>query len=232
MMASAKAPCSRAMRLGHRLLRRLCSLQICGQQMGDDFGVGLGLEFVAQGDQLVAQLLEILDDAVVHHGDAVGGVGMGVGLVRRGHGSPSGYGRCRSRRRAAALASSASRLAELALGAAAVDMAVHQGGDAGGIIAAIFQPLQPVEQQRRQPVALPRMPMMPHMDRSAPALACSLLAILAAELRLPSRASRPAAPARTASASGATSWVITLPARDDGAARPPSPAPPARCWSR
>src|SRR5215510_9448726 len=40
-------------------------------------------------------------------------------------------------------------VAELALGAPARDVAVHQRGDAGGIVAAICEALETVEQQRR-----------------------------------------------------------------------------------
>ena len=40
---------------------------------------------------------------------------------------------------------------QLALGAAALDVAVHQGGDARRIVAAIFQPLQRVDQQAARP---------------------------------------------------------------------------------
>ena len=39
----------------------------------DDFGVGIGVERVPQRDQLGAQRLVILDDAVVHYRDAVAG---------------------------------------------------------------------------------------------------------------------------------------------------------------
>ena len=38
---------------------------------------------------------------------------------------------------------------QLAFSAAAVDVAVHQGGDAGRIVAAILEPLQRVHQERR-----------------------------------------------------------------------------------
>ena len=41
-------------------------------------------------------------------------------------------------------------IAELALGAAALDVAVHQRGDAGAVIAAIFQPAQRIQDQRRR----------------------------------------------------------------------------------
>ncbi len=38
------------------------------------------------------------------------------------------------------------QLADLALGAAAFDLAVDHGGDAGGIVAPVFQPLQAIDQ--------------------------------------------------------------------------------------
>jgi hypothetical protein len=41
-------------------------------------------------------------------------------------------------------------IAELPLGAATIDVAVHQCGDAGTVIAAIFQPAQRIQDQRRR----------------------------------------------------------------------------------
>ncbi len=51
-------------------------------EMGDDLGVGLRGEDVALGRQFLAQLAEILDNAIVNDRDAFAGVRMGVGLVR------------------------------------------------------------------------------------------------------------------------------------------------------
>ena len=48
--------------------------------MGDDFGVGLRLEFVAELAQALALLFVVLDDAVVHQRDAVADVRVRVGL--------------------------------------------------------------------------------------------------------------------------------------------------------
>ena len=53
-------------------------------------------------------------------------------------------------------------IAELALGAAALDVAVDQRRDAGRIVAAIFEAPQP-SISRGATGALPMMPMMPHM---------------------------------------------------------------------
>src|SRR3546814_6160609 len=53
------------------------------------------------------------------------------------------------RARQRAFADPAFQVDELALGAPPLDPAVHQGRDARRIVAAIFQPLQPFDQQRR-----------------------------------------------------------------------------------
>jgi hypothetical protein len=50
--------------------------------MRDHFGVGLGREFRTMPLQFLAQLAEILDDAVVHDRDLVGRMRMRVDLVR------------------------------------------------------------------------------------------------------------------------------------------------------
>ena len=122
--------------------------ELVGDEMGDDLAVGLALEAAALGLHLLAQRLEILDDAVVHDGDAVDDMRMGVadgrGAVRR----PAGVGdadRPRQRRGGEL----AREIVELALGAAAIEPAVHERADAGAVIAAIFEPPQPVHEPRR-----------------------------------------------------------------------------------
>jgi len=61
-------------------LRRHALVEIVGDQMGGDFAVGLGFEFVAPCRQFVAQFAEILDDAVMDDGNPGGGMGMGIDL--------------------------------------------------------------------------------------------------------------------------------------------------------
>ena len=69
-------------RRAHGLEQVARCLQVIVDAVRDDFGVGLGRELVA-GLQLVAQLLVVLDDAVVHERDAVArDVRMGVALAR------------------------------------------------------------------------------------------------------------------------------------------------------
>jgi hypothetical protein len=126
--------------------------QLAGAELGDGLGVGLGFEGDALGFQLGAQGAEVLDDAVVHHGDGAGAVGMGVAVGRRAVGGPAGV---------ADAAVAADRVADeevgerdqLAGGAAAVEMALVHGGDAGAVVAAVFEALQRLEDQRRDLVA-------------------------------------------------------------------------------
>jgi hypothetical protein len=58
--------------------------------MQDDFGVGLGLENRALVLQHFAQLAEILDDAVMDHGDAIRCMRMRIVLGRPAVGGPAG----------------------------------------------------------------------------------------------------------------------------------------------
>jgi hypothetical protein len=115
--------------------------------MRDDFGVGLRSELVAELGQLVAQLLVVLDDAVVNDGNAVArDVGMRVAF--RGHAvrRPAGV-------RDAEMAIDR-RLVErvlehpdLADGAQPAHLAAAvQDGDAGRVVTAVFQAAQALDQ--------------------------------------------------------------------------------------
>ncbi len=133
-------------RFGRRLLRAHIAAQEIRDEMGDDLGVGLGAHLVAARRQLLAQLAEILDDAVMDDGDDVGRMGMGVDLVRHAVGSPTGMADADPAGQGVLL-QAVGQFGQLALGAAALDMAVHEGGDPGGVITAIFEPLQPLDDQ-------------------------------------------------------------------------------------
>ena len=102
--------------------------------------------------ELVAQLAEVLDDAVVHHRDAVGGVRMGVALGRPAVGRPAGMADADDAGERLAR-EPVLEVAQLALGAPAVELAVLQRGDARGIVAAIFEPLERVDQRARHRLA-------------------------------------------------------------------------------
>ena len=117
--------------------------------MRDDLGVGLAANAAPSAFELFAQLAEILDDAVVDDGDVVGRMRMRIGSRSACRGSPSGCGRCRHGRRAARLVSRASRLFSLPSARRRSSCAAFQRRDAGRIVAAIFEPLQRIDQLLR-----------------------------------------------------------------------------------
>ena len=116
--------------------------------MRDHFGVGLGDEFGALGLQLAAQLDEILDDAVVHDGEPFGGVRMGIVLGRAAMGRPAGVADADGSQQRLA-GEPRFQILELALGAPPRQHAVLERGDARGIIAAVFEALERIDQLRR-----------------------------------------------------------------------------------
>ena len=135
-------------RLAHRLLGRHLTLEVRGEKLRHHFGIGVAFEAAALRHKLVFQLLEVLDDAVVHDRHPVGGNRMGVTLRRLAVGRPP---RVADADRAGERLGAEPRLEidQLAFGTAAVDVAVDQRGNACGVVAAIFQPLQRLDQQRR-----------------------------------------------------------------------------------
>ncbi|MNC31680.1 hypothetical protein D3C75_800080 [compost metagenome] len=114
--------------------------QLVVQQVGHDLGVGLALEDAALGLQFGLQLGEVLDDAVVDQADAAGLVRVGVGGRGRAVGGPAGVTDADGPAQGLG-GQDGFQFADLALGAAAFDAAVDDGGDPGGVIAAVLQPL-------------------------------------------------------------------------------------------
>src|SRR5829696_46477 len=113
--------------------------------MGDDFRVGLAVELAPVGDELLAQRFEVLDDAVVHDRHRPDDVRVGIVDGRSAVGRPAGV---RDPDGAAERFSAqlTRQVVELALGAAADEVAVLDGADAGAVITAIFEALQAIEQ--------------------------------------------------------------------------------------
>ncbi len=98
--------------------------------------------------KLIAQLAKILDDAVMDDSEPFGGVGMRVVLGRLAVGCPAGMtdtGQSGQRLSCEALL----QIPELAFGAPAFEMAVFDRRNARRIVAAIFQPLQRVDELTR-----------------------------------------------------------------------------------
>jgi hypothetical protein len=116
--------------------------------MSDHLGVGVGAEFRALAFELVPQLAEILDDAVVDHGEAVGGMGVGVAFGRPAVGCPTGVADADGAGERLAR-ESRFEIAQLALGMPAGKASVFQGGDAGRVISSVFEPLERVDERAR-----------------------------------------------------------------------------------
>src|SRR5262245_19150082 len=116
--------------------------------MGDDLGVGIGAELRARLLQLLAQLAEILDDAVVDDGETLRGVRVRIMFGRSAVSGPAGV--ADSDRAGERLAhESGFEIAQLAFGSPARELAAFESSNAGGIVAAIFEPLERIDQQAR-----------------------------------------------------------------------------------
>jgi hypothetical protein len=135
-------------RSGHRLGRRAAALHLPRHEVGDHLGVGVRAEFRARPFELLAQLTEILDDAVVDDGEALGGVGMRVAFGRPAVGRPAGVpdadGAGQRLTREPGF-----EVAQLALGPPADELSALQRGHAGGVVAPVFEALERIDKQAR-----------------------------------------------------------------------------------
>ena len=136
-------------RFAHGVLERAAVLHVFFHQVGDDFGVGFGDELVALFFELPLQFDVIFHDAVVDDDDLAGAVAVRMRVFFRG--AP-----VRGPARVADAVGAVDRrlpdhffeIAQLARSAADLHFAVRSDhGDAGGVIAAIFQAPQAVENQ-------------------------------------------------------------------------------------
>ena len=123
-------------------------------QVGDDLGVGLGGELVPFFDEPLLEREVVLDNAVVHHHDLAGAIAVRVGVflggtpVRGPAGVADAVGAVQRLEADGLL-----QVAQLAFGAADLQpVAIARHGDAGGVIAAVFQPLQPVQDDGHNPL--------------------------------------------------------------------------------
>ena len=133
---------------GRRLARRHAPLEMRADQVRHDLGIGLGRETVAVRQQLGAQDLEILDDAIVDQGDAGADMRVRVGLVGGAVGGPAGVADAGDAAQRLGL-EPLGQMVQLAGCPPPLDPAGHQRGDPGAVVAAIFEPPQRVQQKRR-----------------------------------------------------------------------------------
>ena len=113
----------------------------------DDLGVGVRLEAIALAFQLLAQLGVVLDDAVMHHRDAVvGDVRMRVLRVRNAVRRPARVRDAGEAGDRGALVEGF-QLANLAGRAHALEPVALQNGDAGRVVAPVFERLEAGDQK-------------------------------------------------------------------------------------
>ena len=113
-------------------------------------GIRLALEDVPAADELLAQLGEVLDDAVVHHGDVAGarGVRVRVGLARLAVGGPTGVPDAAGARHFE-VAEGVRELGHLALAGDHLNAAVLLHGHTRRVVAAVFHAGEPLHQDGR-----------------------------------------------------------------------------------
>ena len=112
------------------------------------FRVGLGFEDIAILFKHGAQFGKILDDAIVDDGQPRRCMRMRVAHCRRTMGRPAGVAKTDRAAERIFLQQSV-EIDQLTFGAAAIKHAAFERCDPGGIIAAIFKPLQRIHKQWR-----------------------------------------------------------------------------------
>ncbi len=121
-------------------------LELVVQQVGDDFGVGVRGEHIAQALELFAQHFVVFDDAVVHHCQVTGEVRVGIALARRPMGGPAGVSNAETADQRLA-EQRLLQLSDLARATHPLKLAgVGENRHTGAVVAAIFQALEAFEQ--------------------------------------------------------------------------------------
>ena len=134
--------------LGRGVRRRQARLHVVLGQQSDGFGVGLRLRHDAMGLKLGADLAKVFDDPVMDDGNRAGFVRMGVVLGRRSMRGPAGVADpCLPGERV--VYQQVRQVDELANCPAPIKAAVVDGRDTSTVIAAIFEPFQSLDKDRR-----------------------------------------------------------------------------------
>ncbi len=139
----------RAMQIGRGFLRRdeevFRGAEVVMDEVRHHLGVGLRLEHVAQGFQPLALFLMVLDDAVVHHGNAAAGdVRMCIGLGHSAMGRPARVGNADNALEVLR-ENGTLHFGNAAHAAHALNGSI-QDGHAGRVVAAILKALEPLRE--------------------------------------------------------------------------------------
>ena len=153
--------------LGERALDGLreIAVVVALDQVGNGLRVGLGAERVPIGEQALAQLPVVLDDPVQDDRQlraVAAGQRVRVRLRDAAVGRPAGMAEPVGRLRAVR-ASRLLQVLEIADGADVLEPAGFAQRDPGGVVAAIFEPFQALQQQLLALPLGPTYPMIPHM---------------------------------------------------------------------
>ena len=123
-----------------------------GDEVDQHFRVGLGMEDIALLQQLFLQFLIVLDDAVMHDGQAavVGSMGMGIALGGHAVRGPAGMAHGAGGHGNRLLDQLFLKGGKLALGTGDAQLAALHAGNARGIIAAVFKTPQAFDDHRHR----------------------------------------------------------------------------------
>src|SRR5262245_18889377 len=120
--------------------------------MRDHLGIGLRAELGAVVFQFLAQLAEVLDDAVVHHRQPIGGVRMRIILARPPVGGPTRVADADASLEWLSL-QLGFKVAKLAFGAAPGQPARFERSHARRIVAAVFEAFERIDKMLRDRLA-------------------------------------------------------------------------------
>ncbi len=120
--------------------------------MGEHFGIRARPEFVAGIQQLLFERIVIFDDAIVDHGNPARlvGMGMGIDVGGRAMGGPAGVANADATGNRFGLQQRRETLADASHPLAHGEAIAVQHGHSGAVVAAIFQPAQPFQQDGRR----------------------------------------------------------------------------------
>ena len=121
--------------------------QILMDQVSNDFGVGVGGEFVTGGFKFSPQCFVVLDDAVMDDSQAIGDMRVGITLTGSAMGGPTGVGNAGFTGEVLFLGFGG-QISHTTGGANADQAIPIENGNASGVITPVFQLTQAFEQYR------------------------------------------------------------------------------------